>query len=117
MNGVVTPASETEELGYQFASQALVLYQDELTDTDSKFRAITLIIGTLQKATFFSSDNFETLITNTTQYGAKLLKKQDQCKALLMSTHMFCSELVVLFFVTPNNRKIPNGSRSTSRRQ
>eukprot|EP01022_Parablepharisma_sp_SALTPOND_P000708 TRINITY_DN1044_c0_g2_i1.p1 TRINITY_DN1044_c0_g2~~TRINITY_DN1044_c0_g2_i1.p1 ORF type:complete len:857 (+),score=97.29 TRINITY_DN1044_c0_g2_i1:113-2683(+) len=99
MNDVVAPGSETEELGYQFASQALVLYQDELTDTDSKFRAITLIIGTLQKATFFSPDNFETLTTNTTQYCAKLLKKQDQCKALLMCTHMFCSELAVLFFI------------------
>ncbi len=97
MNGVVAPGSDTEELGYQFASQALVLYQDELTDTDSKFRAITLIIGTLQKATFFSADNFETLTTNATQYCTTLLKKQDQCRAILMCTHMFSSDLLVCF--------------------
>jgi len=101
MNWIVAPGSETEELGYQFASQALVLYQDELTDTDSKFRAITLIIGTLQKAIFFSPDNFETLSTNAIQYCAKLLRKQDQCRAILMCTHLFCSELSV-FFMTNN---------------
>jgi hypothetical protein len=97
MNQVVKPGSETEELGYQFASQALVIYQDELTDSDSKFRAITFIIGTLQKATFFSADNYETLTTNATQYCAKLLLKHDQCKATLMCAHMFCSDLVVSF--------------------
>ena len=95
MNGIVTAGTDVEELGYQFASQALVLYQDELTDSGAKYRAITLIMGTLQRATFFSSDNFETLTTNATQYCAKLLMKQDQCKAVLGCTHMFFSELIV----------------------
>ncbi len=95
MNGAVVPGSEVEELGYQFASQALVLYQDQLTDAESKFRAITVIIGTLQRAIFFSPDNFETLITNTVQYCAKLLRKQDQCRALLMCTHLCASEILV----------------------
>jgi vacuolar protein sorting-associated protein 35 len=96
MNGVVTAGSDAEETGYQFASQALVVYQDELANTEAKYKTITLIIGALQQATFFSSDNYETLITNAAQYCAKLLKRQDQCKALLMCTHMFHSNVIVL---------------------
>jgi hypothetical protein len=102
MNNVVSSGTDCEELGYQFASQALVLYQDEITDTDAKYRAITFIIGTLQKAIFFSFDNFETLTTNTVQYCAKLLKKQDQCKAILMCTHLFMSKILVYIRLTFN---------------
>ena len=98
MNEVVVPGTDAEETGYQFASQALVIHQDELANTEAKFKTITLIIGTLQKTTFFSPDNYETLITNAAQYCAKLLKRQDQCKALLMCTHMFYSRLLVLLF-------------------
>ena len=75
-----------------------MLYQDELTDPVAKNRAITLIIGTLQKAVFFSPDNFETLTTNTIQY-AKLLKKEGQCRAILMCTNLFLSELIVYEFI------------------
>lgn len=96
MNYVVPTGTEAEELGYQFASHALVLYQDELSDVTAKNRALTLIIGTLQKANFFSTDNFETLTSNAQQYCGKLLKKEDQCKAFLVCTHMFASELSVL---------------------
>ena len=95
MNNVVKSGTDVEELGYQFASQALIIYQDELTDSEAKYRAITFILGTLQKATFFSSDNYETLITNAIQYCPKLLPKSAQCLATLHSSHLFCSEALV----------------------
>ncbi len=95
MNATVAPGSEVEELGYQFASQALVLFQDELVDAEAKMRAIIVIVAALQRATFFSPDNFETLATNAIQYCGKLTRKQDQCRALIMCSHLFASEIAV----------------------
>jgi vacuolar protein sorting-associated protein 35 len=100
MNQVVSPGTDIEELGYQFASQALVLFQDELTDTESKFQALSLIICTLERTTFFSVDNFETLVINTVQYCIKLTRRQDQCRTLLMCTNLFCCTLLVYYFIT-----------------
>lgn len=34
-------------------------------------------------------ENFDTLITNATQFSAKLLKKHEQCLAVLQCTHLF----------------------------
>lgn len=94
MNQVVTAGTDIEELGYQFASQALVLYQDELTDADSKLRAISLVISTLERTVFFSADNFDTLVINLVQYCAKLIRQEDQSQALLMCSHLFCCSLL-----------------------
>lgn len=66
-----------EEISYEFASQALVIYQDELSDSEHKLIAIKIIAGTFQRLSCFDEDNYDTLITNATQYAAKLLKKPD----------------------------------------
>jgi len=95
MNQVVSPGTDVEELGYQFTSQALILFQDELTDTESKLQALSLVISTLEHTTFFSSDNFETLVINTVQYCIKLAKRQDQCRTLLMCSNLFYCTLLV----------------------
>lgn len=34
-------------------------------------------------------DNYDTLVTNACQYGAKLLRKSDQCLAILKCTHLW----------------------------
>jgi vacuolar protein sorting-associated protein 35 len=78
-----------EEISYEFASQALVIYQDELSEQEAKITAIKIIAGTFQRLNCFDEDNYDTLITNATQYAAKLLKKPDQCNGVVMCTHMW----------------------------
>ena len=96
MNKVVSQKTDAEELGYQFASQALMIYQDELTDAESKFRAISLVICTLEQTMFFSPDNFDTLVINTVQYCTKL-RKINRSKAILMCTNLFNCGLLVRY--------------------
>lgn len=86
------PEKQYEEISYEFASQALVIYQDELSDSEHKLIAIKIIAGTFQRLSCFDEDNYDTLITNATQYAAKLLKKPDQCNGVVMCTHMFYNE-------------------------
>lgn len=57
--------------------------------------ALTEITAAFQRLTCLSEDNYDTLASNTTQYSAKLLKKSDQCLAILKCTHLFyCPALV-----------------------
>lgn len=42
----------------------------------------------------FGEENYDTLITKTALYSSKLLKKGDQCHAIIMSSHLFwCPEV------------------------
>jgi len=55
---------ELDEFIYDIASEPLVIYQDELSDTKDKKEAITLIVGHLTKMENIGEDNFDTLVTN-----------------------------------------------------
>lgn len=67
--------SAVEELAYEFASQALLIYQDEITDSEEKARAINLICCTLHNLHCFSQENHATLLSNAVASCAHLLKK------------------------------------------
>mmetsp|Transcript_9766 Transcript_9766/g.19141 ORF Transcript_9766/g.19141 Transcript_9766/m.19141 type:complete len:766 (+) Transcript_9766:3139-5436(+) len=83
------PQSRYEDTIFEFASEALLIYEDEVSTSESKQTALQLISGTLIGLKYFSDDNYETLITNTAQYCARLLKKQDQCASIVQCTHLF----------------------------
>ena len=91
LNLLPNNAKQIEELGYQFGSDCLTIYQNELSDSDLKVNSITLIISTLSNLKALSEENFSTLAENAAQFCSKLLKKPDQCKAILQCSHMFDS--------------------------
>ena len=66
---------ELEELAYDFCSNSLLIYEEELSDSDAKFSAINLIVATIFNLGCFGPENFDTLITNSVSYCSKLLKK------------------------------------------
>jgi len=65
--------------------------QDELTDSKVQLQALILMVGTLLSCKNFENDDYDSLITKTTQYAAKLLKKPDQCKMVTLCSHLFYS--------------------------
>jgi hypothetical protein len=74
---MIDTEKEHDEFTYDIASQAMMIYQDEINDSDTKFRSLYLILGTLNKTYSIGVDNLDTLNTNATQYSSKLLKKSD----------------------------------------
>ena len=48
-----------------------------------------MITSCLYQLTSLSEENFDGLATNTASYSSKLLRKYDQCLAVLDSTHLF----------------------------
>jgi len=76
-------------MSYEFMSQAFLIYEDEMSDSKAQFRSIVGMVGTLLKMNTFAKEDYEALITKTAQYGAKLLKKPDQCKMVTLCSHLF----------------------------
>ena len=58
---------------------------------DSKVqpRALTTAVGTMLSCKNFTHEDYETLITRVAQYSYKLLKKPDQCKMVILCSHLF----------------------------
>ncbi|OII72066.1 uncharacterized protein cubi_01399 [Cryptosporidium ubiquitum] len=79
-----------EAICYEFLTQSLVCFEEELAESKRQFQGLMSIIGTLVgQIRCLSRDNYELLAAKLAQYSAKLLRKPDQCRAILMCSHLF----------------------------
>lgn len=85
----ISSVSELEDLAYEFMTQAFVIFEEEITETEIKVSALNLIVSTLYTLTCFGAENFDTLIANAVGYSGKLLKKNLQSEATTTSSHLF----------------------------
>ncbi|KAI9362538.1 vacuolar protein sorting-associated protein 35, partial [Zopfochytrium polystomum] len=81
--------TQHEELAYEFFVQALTLYEDAISDTKAQTTALSLIIGALYGTRVFGVDNYETLVTKCSVHCSRLLKRVDQCRGVLMVSHLY----------------------------
>lgn len=65
---IMNKGEELEEIAYDFISNSLIVYQDELSDSDEKLKAIKLIVSTISHLECFDNDNYDTLSSNAAQY-------------------------------------------------
>ena len=77
-----------EEMAYEFASQALLLYQDKL-QPETRYSALMLITGTYVWLNCFEEENYETLALNCAQYYLKLTKQTDKFDAQMAALRLF----------------------------
>lgn len=80
---------QLDSVTYEFVTQAFLIYEDEISDSKSQMDLLSMFVGVLGTLTNLSEENYDTLITKTTQYAAKLLKKPDQCRAICKCSHLF----------------------------
>ena len=78
-----------EAIAYEFVAQAFIAYEDEISDSKAQYAAINLLVASLQTFVNFSQENYDTLVSKATQHCAKLLKKTDQCRAVMNASHLF----------------------------
>ena len=81
-----------EERAYEFCSQALLIYQEEISDAEHKQLAINLICTTLYNLNCFSEENHNTLLANALSSCAQLLKKPAQCEAIICASSLYNSQ-------------------------
>ena len=78
-------------IAYTFFTEAFLSYEGGVSDSKAQVASITSMVGTLLSCKSFESNDYETLITKVGQYAARLLKKIDQCKMVMLCSHLFYS--------------------------
>jgi len=80
-----------ENYAYEFVSEAMTIYEDDIAGSAEQFSALTLIVGTLYNLSFSpeNTESYETLITKAAKHSLKLMRHNDQCHAVCMSSHLF----------------------------
>ena len=90
-SAIAADSCKFKAISYEFMSQAFIIYEDELTDSKAQLRALIMMVGTLLSCRNFEENDYDALITKTTQYAAKMLKKPDQCRMVTLCSHLFFS--------------------------
>jgi len=81
-----------EAICYEFLTQAMMCFEDEITETSKQFTLIFTMVGTLTQIACLEPENYDALSQKMTQKGARLLKKQLQCRAVAACSHLFWCE-------------------------
>ncbi|SMN19332.1 similar to Saccharomyces cerevisiae YJL154C VPS35 Endosomal subunit of membrane-associated retromer complex required for retrograde transport [Maudiozyma saulgeensis] len=78
------------DISYDFFSEAFSVFEESLSDSKTQFQALIYMAQTLQKTRSLYKENYyNSLIVRTTLHGSKLLKKQDQCRAVYICSHLW----------------------------
>lgn len=79
-----------DEISYDFFSEAFTLFEETLSDSKTQFQALVYMTQILQKTRSLYKENYyNSLIVRATLHGSKLLKKQDQCRAVYLCSHLW----------------------------
>ncbi|KAI5951872.1 vps35 [Candida jiufengensis] len=90
-------------LGHQYKPYLEINPYDSLSNGSIAYQSIIAIANTLIKIRFLNKDQYNELITKLTLYGSKILKKQDQCRAVYSCAHLWWWSETLL----PPNEKSP----------
>ena len=69
--------------------QAFMLFEEAIPDSAGERVALASIVGALHRCRVFPPEPRATLVHKATGYSAKLLRKADQCRAVLACSHLF----------------------------
>lgn len=78
-----------EPICYEFVTQALICFEEEISDSTKQYQGIFSLVGTLTQLSCLDQENFDNVAAKVTQHGARLLKKPMQCRAVATCSHLF----------------------------
>uniref|UniRef100_A0A7E4W5A2 Vacuolar protein sorting-associated protein 35 n=1 Tax=Panagrellus redivivus TaxID=6233 RepID=A0A7E4W5A2_PANRE len=80
-----------EVMTYEFISKAFTVYEEEIHDSREQTYFLNALIGTIQKTTQLTEENYDPLSSKCAMLSTKLLKKYDQALAVMKVAHLFWS--------------------------
>eukprot|EP00033_Pygsuia_biforma_P002629 GCRY01002909.1.p1 GENE.GCRY01002909.1~~GCRY01002909.1.p1 ORF type:complete len:796 (+),score=300.60 GCRY01002909.1:168-2555(+) len=88
---LVADKTDSDDITYEFITQAFTLYEEQVSDTKKQMHFITLMIGTLNQLVNLSEENLDIAVTKTAVYANKLMKKHDQAEYLSYAAALWWS--------------------------
>lgn len=83
----IPPADRDCDVGW-WSLQAFLLFEESIPDSAAERAALSSIVGALHGCRIFPPESRSTLVHKATGYSAKLLRKADQCRAVLACSHL-----------------------------
>ncbi|TPX35519.1 hypothetical protein SmJEL517_g02033 [Synchytrium microbalum] len=83
-----------EDAAQGFLTEAFGIYEQYVSDSKSQLVAIRLLAGTMQKITHLADDARETLSVKMMVSAARLIRRSEQCRAMLAVSHIFYTDAV-----------------------
>lgn len=78
-----------ESICFEFLTQALICFEEEITESGKQYNGVFKLVGALQQLTCLEEENFDTVASKIAQHAARLLKKPMQCRAVAACSHLF----------------------------
>jgi vacuolar protein sorting-associated protein 35 len=94
INDIKVERSSFEEIAYNFATGSLQIFQDGKIEADRKLPLLVYFIGALSSADIFGHENMLAITTNIQQISQTLVKRSDQCNAMLSCSHLYFSDIL-----------------------
>jgi len=95
LNDVKLDREVFEGLADNFSQKAMQIYQEEIVESDLKLHSMFLIVGTLCSVTILGKDNLIKMSTSLVNYSTKMVKRSDQCMAILSCCNLYWSNEVL----------------------
>jgi len=80
---------EFEGICYEFLTQGLICFEEEISETTKQYQGIFKLVGTMTSLTCLEEENFENISQKIVQHSARLLKKPMQCRAISTCSQLF----------------------------
>jgi vacuolar protein sorting-associated protein 35 len=81
-----------EPIAVEFLSQALICFEEEMSDSRVQFNSLCTFMTCVSNMSHLEEENYVNMSQKSVQYAAqRLLKKQDQCRAIAHATSLFWS--------------------------
>ena len=84
-----TAETDYVPIALELLTQAFTLYEEQITEEKAQCQSVQAMCGTLMSLQSISKESYESLITKTAQFSAKILNKPDQCKLVALCAHLF----------------------------
>lgn len=81
-----------EPICYEFLTQGLICFEEEVSESTKQFSCLSSFVGTLCCISCLEEENFEMMSQRLTQHAARLLKKPMQVRAIALCSNMFWCE-------------------------
>jgi len=81
-----------EPICYEFLTQALITFEEEVPDSKVQYSSIFVMVGTLQNIACLEEESYDNVCAKICQHGNRILKKPQQCRAIACCAHLFWSK-------------------------
>ncbi|KAL6778260.1 VPS35 [Auxenochlorella protothecoides x Auxenochlorella symbiontica] len=89
---VASESARLELVTYDLFEQAFLLYEESVPDSRRQASALAAIVGTLHRCRVLDADARGALVHKAAGYCSKLLRRADQCLAVLAVSHLYYQE-------------------------